>query len=164
MPSLLHHLAVASYLALALRTTAAAQARAAGVEIGAIALLTSDTHTPGDRTLTEAYLTRPIVSGFFDASWFHAIGMLNFEGLTLRRGELDLGTWGEGYVDRRHPHAYAHEAMAGADIEHSRAALSLYAGRGFVSFGSDDPMSRPFVSYPVDHHLAQILERAAVIA
>jgi hypothetical protein len=41
--------------------------------------------------------------------------------------------------------------------------VSLYAGRGFVPFGSDDPMSRPLVSYPVDHHLAQILERLTIV-
>jgi hypothetical protein len=163
MPSLEHHLAVASCVALAFASTAAAQERAAGIGIDAIALVTRDTHTPGDRTRTEAYLTRPVASGFLDARWFHVLGMLDLEGLTLRRGELDLGAWGEGYIDRRHPHAYVHELMAGVDLERSGAAVSLYTGRGFASFGSDDPMSRPFVSYPVDHHLAQILERVVVI-
>jgi len=41
--------------------------------------------------------------------------------------------------------------------------LSIAAGKGFVAFGDDDPMSRPVVRYPVDHHFAQILERAVVI-
>ena len=36
---------------------------------------------------------------------------LNFEGYTLRRGELNAGMYGEGYVDRRHPHTFVHEAM-----------------------------------------------------
>jgi hypothetical protein len=41
---------------------------------------------------------------------------------------------------------------------------SVFAGRGFVPFGSDDPMVRPFVKYPVNHHLAQILERLVAVA
>ncbi|HEU4763204.1 MAG TPA: hypothetical protein VFS28_01030, partial [Gemmatimonadales bacterium] len=32
-----------------------------------------------------------------------------------------------------------------------------------VAFGSDDPMSRPVERYPVNHHLAQILEREVAI-
>jgi hypothetical protein len=43
-----------------------------------------------------------------------------------------------------------------------RASLSL--GKGFAPFGTDDPMSRPVIRYPVNHHLAQILERAVAIA
>jgi hypothetical protein len=42
--------------------------------------------------------------------------------------------------------------------------VSLALGKGFAPFGTDDPMSRPIVRYPVNHHLAQILERAVVIA
>ncbi|MGH7594446.1 MAG: hypothetical protein ACRELE_11445, partial [Gemmatimonadales bacterium] len=41
--------------------------------------------------------------------------------------------------------------------------LGLVLGKGFVPFGSDDPMSRPFERYPVNHHLSQILERAVGI-
>ena len=40
----------------------------------------------------------------------------------------------------------------------------LAAGKGFVPFGTDDPMSRPVVRFPVNHHLSQILERAVAIA
>ena len=127
-----------------------------------IGLLTHATETPGARARTEAYLTQPILSAELRARWFHATGLLNLEGLTLRRGELELGAWGEGYVDRRHPHAYLHELMVGAQSSTS-VPTSLYAGRGFVPFGSDDPMSRPFVSYPIDHHLAQILERLVLV-
>jgi len=67
-------------------------------------------------------------------------------------------------VDRRHPHAYLHELMLGVEPRSGSITTSLYAGRGFVPFGSDDPMTRPFVSYPVDHHLAQILERLILVA
>lgn len=146
----------------------AARAQAAGVTLAvdarAIGLLTRASHTPGNRTLTEGYLTQPIVGGTLHSGWFQAQGMLNLEGATLRRGELDAGAWGEGYVDRRHPHAYLHELVAGVESRPAALAGSIFAGRGFVPFGSDDPMARPFVSYPVDHHLAQIIERLMVVA
>lgn len=128
-----------------------------------IFLLTHATGTPQGKTLTEAYLTQPMLTARWRPAWFEAVGILNLEGLTLSRGELDLGAWGEGYVDRRHPHTYLHELMAGVRSAAGPIAASLYAGRGFVPFGSDDPMTRPFVSYPVDHHLAQILERLVVV-
>jgi hypothetical protein len=41
---------------------------------------------------------------------------------------------------------------------------SLSVGKGFAPFGTEDPMSRPVLRYPVNHHLAQILERAVAIA
>jgi hypothetical protein len=97
-----------------------------------------------------------------------AVGTLNLEGQTIREGELAPGAWGEGFNDRRHPHTYVHELMlstvdllGGLD---GAAVLSVSAGKGFAPFGSDDPMSRPTVRYPVNHHLAQILERAVVMA
>src|SRR5690606_22723938 len=37
-------------------------------------------------------------------------------------------------------------------------------GRGFAPFGTDDPMARPFVKFPANHHLAQVLERLVAIA
>jgi hypothetical protein len=92
-----------------------------------------------------------------------ALGVFNFEGFTLRRGELSPGTYGEGYIDRRHPHTHVHEAMLGVQTWLSFAYVSLFAGKGFVPFGSEDPMMRPFTRYPANHHLAQILERAQVI-
>lgn len=42
--------------------------------------------------------------------------------------------------------------------------LFLAAGKGFVPFGTDDPMSRPVVRFPVNHHLSQVLERAVALA
>ncbi len=39
------------------------------------------------------------------------VGTLNLEGLTIPDGELTLGDWGEGFIDRRHPHTYVHELM-----------------------------------------------------
>src|SRR5437016_1911615 len=131
--------------------------------LGAIVLLTRSTVTPQGGPITVGYLTQPLVSADWRKSWLHTAGMLNLEGKTLPKGELDLGAWGEGYVDRRHPHAYVHELMLGVEPRSGSITTSLYAGRGFVPFGSDDPMTLPFVSYPVDHHLAQILERLTVV-
>jgi hypothetical protein len=162
---------------LALPSTAAGQAHAHGTRnwetsggAQVIPILTRATPTAGRRSLTEAYLTQPLLMG--DASAFGgrlaAHGMLNLEGATLARGELNTGTYGEGYVDRRHPHSYVHELVATAradvGVGPRAAAVSLTAGRGFAPFGSDDPMARPFATYPVNHHLAQVLERIVVIA
>jgi hypothetical protein len=126
-------------------------------------MITHATFTPGNQTRTEAYLTQPLITAEAYRGALRARGTLDLEGLTLRRGELATGAWGEGFVDRRHPHTYAHELLVGAESEGSRGGASLFAGRGFVPFGSDDPMARPFVSYPVNHHLAQILERLEVV-
>ena len=94
-------------------------------------------------------------------------GMANFEGLTMPDGVLNPGAWGEGFEDRRHPHTYTHELVL-TGIQPFRPdgtdAVSLTFGKGFAPFGTDDPMSRPFVQYPVNHHLAQVLERMVAIA
>ena len=92
------------------------------------------------------------------------VATLNLEGLTIPDGELAPGDWGEGFMDRRHPHTYAHELVL-SYVEALRPSISasLSAGKGFAPFGTDDPMSRPIFRYPVNHHLAQILERAVAI-
>ncbi len=89
----------------------------------------------------------------------------NFEGFTMRDGELTPGGWGEGFLDARHPHTLLHELMVSRN-HRSAVGLSwsVSAGRGFVPFGSDDPMGRPVAKYPTNHHLAQILERYTVNA
>ena len=92
----------------------------------------------------------------------------DFEGLTIKHGELTPGAWGEGLADRRHPHTYVHELMLVTpdllrDLD-LPAHVSLGVGKGFVPFGTDDPMSRPVERFPVNHHLSQILERAVVMA
>jgi hypothetical protein len=123
---------------------------------------------PGGGKLTEARIVHPFVA--VDAG---ALGgrvafraSLNLEGITMRNGELSPGSWGEGYMDRRHPHTYVHELMlSGLDVLgglDGPAELSVSAGKGFVPFGSDDPMSRPVLRYPVNHHIAQVLERLMV--
>ena len=95
-------------------------------------------------------------------------GMANLEGLTIDDGQLAPGVAGEGYADRRHPHTYLHEAVAtfahSASLNETAIAYSVSAGKGFAPYGSDDPMSRPVIRYPVNHHLAQVLERLVAIA
>ena len=124
---------------------------------------------PGGGPLGEVRLLQPAIHLHAGAlGRLRLTGMLNLEGLTIPRGELAVGNWGEGFVDRRHPHTYLHELIVSADdllgTRDGSARLSLAAGKGFAPFGSDDPMVRPFLQYPVNHHLAQILERAVAIA
>jgi hypothetical protein len=121
-----------------------------------------------DRALTEGYLTQPTV--MLELSpWRELMSIkatLDLEGLTIKRGELTPGIFGEGYVDRRHPHTYLHELMLVAmkrfGPEQSNA-ISLGVGKGFAAFGTDDPMARPMEKYPINHHLSQILERAVAV-
>jgi len=119
-----------------------------------------------NRDLTEGYLSQPMLMGdaLFPRYGLEFETTVDFEGLTLKRGELNPGMYGEGYVDRRHPHTYLHEVVGTWERDFgSERTMSVTAGKGFAPFGSDDPMSRPFIKYPVNHHLAQILERAVVI-
>jgi hypothetical protein len=112
---------------------------------------------PGGGALGEVRVVEPVIhleAGAFGL--LHLTGMLNLEGLTIPQGELAPGNWGEGFVDRRHPHTYLHELMLTGEA----ARVSLSVGKGFAPFGTDDPLVRPFIRYPVNHHLAQILERA----
>lgn len=134
----------------------------------AIPSLTSVDPIPGRGSLTEARVVQPLVMLHGSALQGHLrlTGTLNLEGETMPRGELTPGGWGEGFNDRRHPHTYAHELLlSGIDVLgrlDGGAVVSITVGKGFVPFGSDDPMSRPVLRYPVNHHLAQILERAVV--
>ena len=121
---------------------------------------------PGGGTLGEARLVQPIVmldvAAFRRRLLFHA--STDFEGWTLPNGELAPGDWGEGYADRRHPHTYIHELVLSFPDVLGRldgvARTTVTAGKGFVPFGTDDPMSRPVERFPVNHHLSQLLERA----
>ena len=119
-----------------------------------------------DRTLAEGYLTQPMLMAQLSSPRERLVAnlTLNFEGITLDRGELNAGMYGEGYVDRRHPHTLFHEMTITGLFGGGYSRFSVTAGKGFVPYGTDDPMSRPFVKYPVNHHLAQLLERAMVQA
>ena len=117
--------------------------------------------------LTGWYLTQPAVM----ANVEHEGGLLalrttlNFEGLTQRDGELTYGGWGESFIDKRHPHTLLHEFMLSFNSWNIRGAdFSLSAGKGFAPYGTDDPMARPGLKYPTNHHLSQILERWTVNA
>jgi len=131
----------------------------------AVAVVTHAAPAVAGEALTETVLTQPALSAAVRA-WGGRLllkGMANLEGLTLEGGELSPGAWGEGFVDRRHPHTLLHEVVATVELGRGRAAASLTVGKGFAPYGTDDPMARPFVKFPVNHHLAQIPERAVVI-
>ena len=140
-------------------------------EFGAMAVpvVTRADPTATRKPLTEAYVTMPLLMAHAQHGPLRGIATFDLEGWTMSRGELVTGASGEGFVDRRHPHAYVHELMGG--VEYPREGtdkkppfdVSLFAGRGFAPFGSDDPMVRPFEKYPVNHHLAQVLERLVAI-
>ena len=114
---------------------------------------------------TEAYLTQPAIMANIESpgSRLALRTTLNFEGLTLADGELTSGGWGEGFIDKRHPHTLLHELMLSVnftDVLGGEASIS--AGKGFAPYGTDDPMARPGLKYPTNHHLSQILERWTV--
>jgi hypothetical protein len=138
------------------------------IEAQAIGVVTRESPAIQGRALTEGYLTQPMIMAELDP-WRGLLslkGTLNLEGATIKRGELNAGIVGEGYIDRRHPHTYLHELVLtsmrrfGGD---GTSGVSLTVGKGFAPFGTDDPMARPFEKYPINHHLAQILERAVAI-
>ncbi|HUR93462.1 MAG TPA: hypothetical protein VMY76_02690 [Gemmatimonadales bacterium] len=162
--------AVASALALCWVAEAEGQSRP-WLRLGATAIVAFEhaDPVPGGGVLGEIRVVQPSLHLHGGAlGRLRLTGMLNLEGATIPDGELAPGDWGEGFVDRRHPHTYLHEFILSADdvlgARDGGARLSLSAGKGFAPFGTDDPMVRPFVRYPVNHHLAQILERAVAIA
>jgi hypothetical protein len=131
----------------------------------AIPLETNAWPVPGGGARREWTLAQTVLMA--QAAWWRGRATLDAtldaEGLTMRRGELSLGAFGEGFADRRHPHTYLHELVVSGLAHAGAVAVSLSAGRGFAPFGTDDPMVRPFVKYPINHHLAQILERGIVV-
>lgn len=136
--------------------------------VGAMAVVLGSHANPAalGRPVTEGYVSQPMLFGDVQLAGGRvaALATLNFEGATLSRGEINPGGYGEGYIDRRHPHTYLHEAMLGVAGTRGAVGASLFAGKGFVPFGTDDPMVRPFVKYPVNHHHAQLMERGLVAA
>ena len=132
-----------------------------------IALWTLFDPVPFDSALAELRVVQPVVMLRVVTGRLRFLATLNLEGATMEGGELGPGTWGEGFMDRRHPHTYAHELLvSGTDLLGRRdgeGQLSVTAGKGFAPFGTDDPMIRPPLRYPVNHHFAQILERAVLI-
>lgn len=149
---------------------AAAQGVTASWGVQAIPTFTETNIVPGDRSLGEVRVVVPVAMLHADAfgGRLRLVATANFEKYTIPNGELSPGDWGESFEDRRHPHTVAHELMFLAPdllgTLDGRVNLFLAAGKGFVPFGTDDPMSRPTVRFPVNHHLSQILERALTLA
>src|SRR6266550_4592213 len=80
------------------------------LEVGAqaIGVVTRESPAIQGRALTEGYVTQPAIMIELHP-WNELLslkGTLNLEGATLKRGELNAGITGEGYIDRRHPHTY----------------------------------------------------------
>jgi hypothetical protein len=116
---------------------------------------------------TDVYLTQPAIMANVERADSRLVfrSTLNLEALTLRDGEVTFGAWGEGFIDSRHPHTFLHEAMLSLNLwEAGGGAFSVSAGRGFAPYGTDDPMARPVLKYPTNHHLSQILERWTINA
>lgn len=140
------------------------------IQLGAqaIGVVTRESPAMHGQDLTEGYLTQPVVMGQL-SPWGELFSLkttLDFEGATMKRGELNAGITGEGYIDRRHPHTYLHELLVSSAKRFgmsSVSGVSVTVGKGFAPFGTDDPMTRPFEKYPINHHLSQILERAVAI-
>jgi hypothetical protein len=157
-------------MTVALPTVGSAQS-SPWIQLGAHGVLayTAVDPVPGDRSLGEVRLVQPTIMAYggIASNRLRMLATLNLEGLTIPDGELAPGDWGEGFVDRRHPHTYLHELMFTVDDllgkADGSARVSMSAGKGFAPFGTDDPMSRPVLRYPVNHHLAQILERAVAM-
>ena len=165
MTALVKSLCIALAIASVIPGIAGAQRARLDVGAEATGVVTRESPAIAGRDLTEGYLTQPLIMAQLGL-WNGALalkGTVDFEGVTMKRGELNAGIVGEGYIDRRHPHTYLHELVATAKREFGGTAVSLTAGKGFAPFGTDDPMSRPFEKYPINHHLAQILERAVGI-
>ena len=124
-----------------------------------------DNGVGGELRRTEWYLTQPALMANLESPSRRLVlrTTLNFEGVTLGSGELTYGGWGEGFIDKRHPHTLLHEAMLSWNLwEIAGGGLSLSAGKGFAPYGTDDPMARPGLKYPTNHHLSQVLERWTV--
>lgn len=136
------------------------------VSVMAIALGTAVSPALNGRARSEVLLTQPMFAlrGARFGGALQYVGMVNFERWTMPDGEPVAGIWGEGFIDRRHPHTVVHEVMMTGNLSRGRTRLSLSGGKGFVPFGTDDPMVRPFVKYPANHHHGQIMERVQVVA
>jgi hypothetical protein len=144
---------------------------AQSLEVGAqaVAVWHRVNRSPLARPVSEARVVHAVGTAIATVRpWLRARATVNLDGATIPGGELSLGGWGEGFVDRRHPHTYFHELILEASTSlrcgggSRRCRFGAFVGKGFVPFGSDDPMSRPSLRYPVNHHLAQVLERAVV--
>jgi len=160
------HVVVVVVAALALPPAPLAAQAMFGAQITPV--LTRADPVPGGSSLTELRFTAPFLMGTADflGGRLRLHATLDGEGWTMPGGQLATGGFGEGWEDRRHPHTWAHELLVTAiDLTPVPGGVhwSLTAGKGFAPYGTDDPMSRPALGYPVNHHWSQILERAVAI-
>ncbi|MDZ7630957.1 MAG: hypothetical protein U5K74_06295 [Gemmatimonadaceae bacterium] len=118
----------------------------------------------GGMARSEGLVTQPMLSARGAHGRFRYAVMLNAERWTMPDGEPVAGIWGEGFIDRRHPHTVVHEVMLTAEQRIQGMHVSVAGGKGVVPFGTDDPMIRPFTKYPANHHLMQVLERVQLAA
>lgn len=125
---------------------------------------TYSSREPFGGDMAQLRIVQPMLMAHADAYDRHlrVTSTVDFEAWTIPDGELTIGAWGEGFVDRRHPHTILHELVASGVGRVGRAELSLSGGKGFAAFGSDDPANRLTLRYPVNHHWSQILERAVL--
>ena len=132
----------------------------------ATALVTMVSPAVGGRSRTEVQITQPMIGvrGARADGALQYAAMLNAERWTMPDGEPVAGIWGEGFVERRHPHTVLHELMLSGALRVETARMSVAGGRGFVPFGTDDPMVRSFTTYPANHHLSQVMERVQFVA
>ena len=130
------------------------------------ALSTTVSPALAGRARAELRLTQPMLAlrGARAGGALQYSAMLNAERWTMPDGESVAGIWGEGFIDSRHPHTVVHEIMGSGTRRRGWLVASLAAGRGFVPFGTDDPMVRPFTKYPANHLLSQVMERLQLIA
>jgi hypothetical protein len=127
-------------------------------------ILSRTSPAPTGAEVTEGYLTRPRLRIGVDARNFFAIATGSVEGRTLERGEVALGSFGQGFADRRHPEAYVQEVIAGLQLAEGSARASIALGRGIVPFGGDLVSARPFLKPSASNHAAHIIERQIVVA
>jgi hypothetical protein len=140
-------------------------ARRDSLAVMATVLSTTATPALAGRRKTDVQVTQPMLSvrGARADGALQYSAMLNAERWTMPDGEPVAGIWGEGFIDRRHPHTVVHEAMLTGVVSRMRWRASLAGGKGFVPFGTDDPMVRPFTKYPANHHLSQVMERLQLV-
>ena len=109
------------------------------ISAGASGIAPGLSASPGvnNRTLAEGYFTQPMVMAMLmtPGRRFAADLTLNFEGSTLERGELNAGVYGEGYIDRRHPHTLLHELVGTAQFHCGSLRFSLTAERASFHLG-----------------------------
>ena len=144
----------------------AARASRDSVSVMATILGTRVSPALNGRARTELLLTQPMAlwRGARLGGALQVAVMLNAERWTMPDGEPVAGIWGEGFIDRRHPHTVVHEVMLTGERRLRGARVSLAAGKGSVPFGTDDPMVRPFTKYPANHHFSQVLERIQLVS